>query len=281
MHLYLSRLKMNTIDGDSVLARDLELMRERYLKLADVHGQLQVQNSLLEERILSIVETFASEKSQCEQELIDAKQQIEQLQDTVQELESDKQRYKEDCNLAVRLLHRNPNEFMSTTEVTNQEAAKNTQHSMMMPTFPPTFITSLAMMQSNSNVPSVTQSPTSNTLATANEKLRLAESLFKSTSVHRYPSTNFVCSNCNRTLKCADVSIQTSLDESVSRGSTSRLRVVSLTSSDDGTGGDAGWLSLDPHHAPMTVQEYQLGQTRRPSHDPGFSSFSIPGMHHV
>ena len=129
----LSRLKMNTSDGDSVHARELELMRERYLKLADVHGQLQVQNSLLEERILSIVETFASEKGQIEQELIDAKQQIEHLQETVQELESDKQRYKEDCNLAVRLLHRNPNEFMSTAEMTHPEAAKNRPESVGAP----------------------------------------------------------------------------------------------------------------------------------------------------
>ena len=48
---------------------ELELMRERYLKLVDIHGQLQAQNSLLEERILSIVETYSDEKKELEQSL--------------------------------------------------------------------------------------------------------------------------------------------------------------------------------------------------------------------
>jgi hypothetical protein len=97
------------------LTRELELMRERYLKLLDIHGQIQKENSLLEERILSIVETYSNEKNQLEQDFIDAKQQIIHLQDTVNELEIEKQRYKDDCNLAVRLLHQHPNEFISTT----------------------------------------------------------------------------------------------------------------------------------------------------------------------
>ena len=104
---------------------ELELMRERYLKLADVHGQLQLQNSLLEERLLSIVETYSDEKSQLEQSLFDAKQQILCLQQTVHDLQIEKQRYKDDCNLAVRLLHRHPNEFISTTSGQISEQIKN------------------------------------------------------------------------------------------------------------------------------------------------------------
>jgi DNA repair ATPase RecN len=104
---------------------ELDLMRERYLKLVDIHGQLQVQNSLLEERILSIVETYSTEKSQLEQALSDAKEQIVYLQETVNELQTEKQRYKDDCNLAVRLLHRYPNEFISTTSGQIPEQLKN------------------------------------------------------------------------------------------------------------------------------------------------------------
>lgn len=104
---------------------ELELMRDRYLKLVDIHGQLQIQNSLLEERILSLVEKYADEKSQLEQALIDAKEQVGYLQDTVNELQIDKQRYKDDCNLAVRLLHRHPNEFISTTSGQIPEQLKN------------------------------------------------------------------------------------------------------------------------------------------------------------
>lgn len=109
---------------------ELELMRERYLKLVDIHGQLQAQNSLLEERILSIVETFSDEKKELEQSLYDAKQQINYLQDTVSELQTDKQRYKDDCNLAVRLLHRYPNEFISTSSGQTQEQIKNRYESV-------------------------------------------------------------------------------------------------------------------------------------------------------
>jgi hypothetical protein len=108
---------MNINNNEQIhsLTRELELIRERYLKLVDVHGQLQMQNSLLEERVLSIVETYSNEKTQLEQDLINAKQKIMHLQDTVDDLEIEKQRYKDDCNLAVRLLHRYPNEFISTT----------------------------------------------------------------------------------------------------------------------------------------------------------------------
>jgi hypothetical protein len=112
------------------ITRELELMRERYLKLADIHGQLRKENGLLEERILSIVETYSNEKTQFEQELIDAKQRIIHLQDTVNELEIEKQRYKDDCNLAVRLLHRNPNEFLSTSTELIQEQWKNKNESV-------------------------------------------------------------------------------------------------------------------------------------------------------
>jgi len=104
--------------------RELELMRERYLKLVDLHGQLQMQNSLLEERVLSIVETYSNEKTQLEQDLINAKQKIMHLQDTVDDLEIEKQRYKDDCNLAVRLLHRYPNEFISTTTTSKIESVR-------------------------------------------------------------------------------------------------------------------------------------------------------------
>ena len=109
---------------------EIELIRERYLRLADVHGQLQIQNSLLEERILSIVETNSNEKNQLEQSLSDAKQQIIRLQETVNELQIEKQRYKDDCNLAVRLLHRHPNEFISTTSGQIQEQIKNRYESV-------------------------------------------------------------------------------------------------------------------------------------------------------
>jgi hypothetical protein len=116
------------------------------------------------------------------------------------------------------------------------------------------------------------------TTTTITNNLRLAESLFKSNTVHRYPSTHFICSNCHQTVKCCDVSVQTSLDD---HGTPSRARVISLTASDDGINTDTIRASLEHHHGHMTVQEYQMGNTRRPSEDLGLSFNSIPQMHHV
>ncbi|CAF0879084.1 unnamed protein product [Adineta steineri] len=272
------------------LTRDLELMRERYLKLVDVHGKLQQETSVLEERILSIVETYSNERNQLEQDLIDAKHKILHLQDTVDDLEIEKQRYKNDCNLAVRLLHRHPNEFMppppSTTtleQIQEQSKTKNesvatnqSQHSLIIPTFPPMFVQSIPSFNTNtsSSSPAVSQPPAS----TTSDTLRFAESLFKTNNVHRYPSTHFICSNCHQTIKCHDVSVQTSLDD---RSATTRTRLISLTASDDSLDTDLAWNSLEPHHAHMTVQEYQTGHARRSSQDAGLPSNSIPQMHHV
>lgn len=90
---------------------ELQSMTDRYLKLVDLHGQIQMQNSVLEDRLLSLVESSTEERERLETALIKAQQQIRLLQETVEELQSEKQRYKDDCNLAVRLLHRNPHEF--------------------------------------------------------------------------------------------------------------------------------------------------------------------------
>jgi hypothetical protein len=161
---------------------------------------------------------------------------------------------------------------------TSINPSTQSQHSVVIPTFPPTFVTSFSMVNTTSSSPSiVTQTTPTATIATDN--LRLAQSLFKSNSVHRYPSTHFICSNCHQTVKCCDVSVQTSLDD---QNTTSRIRVVSLTSSDDGLhSSDTTTISLEPHHAHMTLQQYQMGNVRRPSQDAGLPSNSIPQMHHV
>ncbi|CAF3607078.1 unnamed protein product [Rotaria sp. Silwood1] len=282
---------MTDINNEQIksLTRDLALMHERYHKLIDVHGQLQTQNSLLEERILSIVEIYSNEKSQLEQELIDAKQEIINLKDTINELEIEKQRYKDDCNLAVRLLHRHPNEFTTTkpdliqkqlqnkNESTPTTPTASSQHNIVIPTFPPTFVTALPLLNTtNSSSSTITQ--TTPTTTTAVDNLRLAEGLFKSNTVHRYPSTHFICSNCHQTIKCCDVSVQTSFDD---HDTISRMRIVSHTASDDEINGDTDWVSYEPHCTHMTVQEYQMGNTKKAFHDTGLPSNSIPQMHHV
>ena len=121
-----------------------------------------------------------------------------------------------------------------------------------------------------------------NAAATTADSLRLTgEALFKSNSVHRSPSTQFLCSNCHRTVKLCDVSVQTSLEDKNNPNTISRIRLVSLTPSDDGLGGDSTWLSLDSR---TPTQEYSIDNTKQGVHGDRYdqvSSRSIPRMHHV
>ncbi|CAF2390746.1 unnamed protein product [Rotaria sp. Silwood2] len=146
---------------------ELELMRERYGKL------------------------------NLEQDLIDVKQKIIHLQDTIDDVKIENQRYKDDCNLAVRLLQRHPNEFISTTTLEHiQEQSKTNR--VIIPTFPPIFVTPLPLHNT-------TSSPSPVVTSTITDDFHLAESLFKLNTVHRYPSSHFICSNCHRTIKYCDI----------------------------------------------------------------------------
>ena len=129
--------------------------------------------------------------------------------------------------------------------------------------------------------------PTLNTASSvaSTDNLRLAaEALFKSNSVHRSPSTQFTCSQCQRAVKCCDVSVQTSLDEKNNESAASRLRLVSLSASDDGHGNDGTWLSLDSPHAHLVAQEHPSNSTKQTFPHRNYDDVSvrsIPRMHHV
>ncbi|CAF1327133.1 unnamed protein product [Rotaria magnacalcarata] len=280
---------MNSANNEKIdsLTRDLALMRERYQKLLDAHGHLQMQNSSLEERILSIAEIFSNEKFQLEQELIDAKQQISNFKDTINELAIEKQRYKDDCNLAVSLLHQNPHEFSSTIseDIQKQLNVKSeliptsqhfqSPHSIVVPTFPPSFATTLQWLNATNSA--LSPGNHSATIA-AMDNLQLAETLFKSNNVHRYPSTHFICAKCHQKSKCCDVSVQTSFADDTS---TSRIDDVSHTSSNSEPYIDNGWVPFEPHCSHMRVKKYQIGNIIKTHQDIGLRANSIPQMHHV
>ena len=141
------------------------------------------------------------------------------------------------------------------------------------------------MLTTPTNTSSVTTPSTSSQATTAANNLRLtAETLFKSNSVHRSPSTQFLCSNCQQTVRRCDVSVQTSLDDQTNPHSASRLRLISLTASDDGQTNDGTWLALDSPHVRLNLQEYPIDETKELLHDDRFnevSSRSTPRMHHV
>ncbi|CAF2726549.1 unnamed protein product [Rotaria sp. Silwood2] len=97
------------------------------------------------------------------------------------------------------------------------------QHSVIIPTFPPIFVTLLPLLNiTSSSSPVVTSTITDN--------LHLAGSQLKLNTVHHYPSSHFICSNCHRTIKCCNVNVQTSLND---HDAISRTRTVSLMASDE------------------------------------------------
>jgi hypothetical protein len=148
------------------------------------------------------------------------------------------------------------------------------QHSVIIPTFPSIFVTLPPLL----NTTTSSSSPViSQTTTIATDTLPLAKSLFKSNTVHRYPSTYFICSNCHRTNKCCDVSVQTSLHD---HSTTSSIYVVLLTTADDEVNRDTSRISLEPHHAHLVVKEYQMGYLARPSQDAALPSDATAQMHH-
>ena len=116
-------------------------------------------------------------------------------------------------------------DFFVLQTSTNQSV----QRPVLLPTFPPTFFAPPTLLT------------TTNRLPVENVR-RTAETLFKSNSVHRFPTNTFVCSHCERLVKQCDVSVQTSLTANQNHHETepSRLRLVSTSSTDDGA-----WISLD------------------------------------
>lgn len=151
------------------------------------------------------------------------------------------------------------------------------QRSIVVPTFPPTFVTSIQWIN-RSNSSSPVNTPTMSKKLTPPNNLRLAESLFKSNSVLRQPSVRFVCSNCQQAVKCCDASVQTSAidDKKQCRG-----RIVSHTGSDDEFNNNTPWIPLESHYANMTVQEYQLGGSRKPTYQSSLPAKATPQMHDI
>ena len=93
---------------------ELQFLRERCSKLLSVHQNLQLENSILEEKVLQFIECSTTNRSQLEEKLVLADEKISELEQKVEKLEQEKRRYRDDCNLAVHLLHCRPNEFIGS-----------------------------------------------------------------------------------------------------------------------------------------------------------------------
>ncbi|CAF0954224.1 unnamed protein product [Didymodactylos carnosus] len=292
------------------LNQELQITKERYEKLFEAHKKLQTLNSMLEERLLRLVEEYGTDKAQLQNHLTAATNKVSELEASINELEQEKIQLKNDCNLAVRLLHKKPDSYCITSlnslPLHLREQLKSRLNSnpyvdtsmlsvnnetpnlspLMAPTFPPTFVPASMMLNNQSRLASPssilqqqqTRLPSENT-DYVSPKL-VAELLYKTDSVQRKTCVNYQCTQCRRNIRCSDVSVQTI--ENLK--SLSRLRVVSM-SSDDGNSSSY----TDIYGRPDPINEKNSEQWLALEDDHCFnireanvhSTCAIPAMHHV
>ncbi|RNA07603.1 tight junction-associated 1-like [Brachionus plicatilis] len=87
--------------------------KEKYDRVYDVQRKLEKINSDLEERLLKIVEKYENEQKTLLEDLTIAHSKLVEANLTIEDLEKQKDTYKQDCNLAVSLLQCKPNDFVS------------------------------------------------------------------------------------------------------------------------------------------------------------------------
>nr|CAH8841460.1 unnamed protein product [Trichobilharzia regenti] len=91
----------------------LQILTERYERLMSSHQRLSKLNHELEEHLLNTIEKSTSEIQQLTEELESTKNALRHSQQSLNIITQERDRCKEDCISAVRLLQANPNQFLS------------------------------------------------------------------------------------------------------------------------------------------------------------------------
>jgi len=147
------------------LTEELAKLRDRYERLLDSHKKMQRVNHNLEEKLLSIVTKCETEKRSMEEEVSQLTSKLVDAKVSISDMEEENERYRSDCNMAVKLLQCKPSNFVAhklntlpldlQDRVRSQlsgkqlcaleEAPNNNSHPtdqrmirVPMPTFPPT-----------------------------------------------------------------------------------------------------------------------------------------------
>ncbi|VDP74155.1 unnamed protein product [Schistosoma mattheei] len=82
-------------------------------RLISSHQRLSKLNHELEERLLDTIEKSSTEIHQLTEELESTKNSLRTAQQTLNSIVEERDRCKEDCISAVKLLQANPNQFIS------------------------------------------------------------------------------------------------------------------------------------------------------------------------
>ncbi|CAF1051263.1 unnamed protein product [Brachionus calyciflorus] len=89
------------------------VLKEKYERIYEAQRKLEKLNSDLEDRLLKIVEKYENEQKSLLEDLTIAHSKLVEANLNIEQLEKEKDSYKNDCNLAVSLLQCKPNEFVS------------------------------------------------------------------------------------------------------------------------------------------------------------------------
>ncbi|CAH8292326.1 unnamed protein product, partial [Schistosoma turkestanicum] len=143
-------------------------------RLVSSHQRLSKLNHELEEKLLDIIEKSSTEIQQLTEELESTKNSLRKAQHTLNCLIEERDRCKEDCISAVKLLQENPNQFVSElppsessspdkieilTNLSNGDCSQGTNNSSFsnntsifstfLPTFPPVGLFTGIQMENN------------------------------------------------------------------------------------------------------------------------------------
>lgn len=97
----------------SKLADENKQLKVKFEKINNGKKQLENQNSVLEDRLLKIVEKYESEQKTLFEELQIAHSKLVEYKMQINELEDKKEQYRNDCNVAVNLLQCKPDDFVN------------------------------------------------------------------------------------------------------------------------------------------------------------------------
>ncbi|GFQ89478.1 brain-enriched guanylate kinase-associated protein [Trichonephila clavata] len=87
--------------------------KEKYDRLYENQRRLQKINESLEEKLLHVAEKFENEKSDLTRDVSDLTSRLVEARLTIAELEEENEQYRNDCNIAVRLLQCKPSSFVA------------------------------------------------------------------------------------------------------------------------------------------------------------------------
>lgn len=95
------------------LREEFVKLRDRYERLMESHKRMQKINDNLENKLLNIVNSRESEKTELQKEIASLTSKIVDAKSLICDLEEENERYRNDCNWAVQLLQCKPSSFVA------------------------------------------------------------------------------------------------------------------------------------------------------------------------